>query len=58
MRSIVMPRWKKDAKEFTVAVDYSRQGNRVYMPEPIAQFLGKPDKITFKIEGKRVIVKN
>lgn len=53
-----MPKWKSDAKEFTVSVIYRGQkGQFVSIPKPLIEFFNKPHKITFKIEGKRVIVK-
>lgn len=53
-----MPKWKKDAKEFTVNVIYSgKKGQFASIPKPLIEFFNKPDKITFVIEGKRVIVK-
>ncbi len=52
-----MPRWKKDAIEFTVSVAYGEHDFKTNIPKPIIEYLGKPDKITFVIEGKRVIVK-
>lgn len=57
MLNTSLPRWKKDAKEFTVSVDHSPQGIRVYLPKPLDEFLGKPDKIRFVIEGKKIVVK-
>ncbi|MGH9921571.1 MAG: hypothetical protein ACRD38_02345 [Nitrososphaerales archaeon] len=51
-----MPTWKKDAKEFTVSVAYGKKDIKIAFPKPLAEFLGKPKKITFKIEGKKVIV--
>lgn len=52
-----MPRWKKNATEFTVSVAYGEHDFKINVPKPIIEFLGKPDKITFKIESKKVIVK-
>jgi len=55
--NINMPTWKKGAKEFTVSVAYGKKDTKIAFPKPLAAFLGKPDKITFVIEGKRVLVK-
>jgi hypothetical protein len=53
-----VPRWKKDAKEFTVNVRYSRQtGIQTYLPKPIAEWLGNPPSITFVIRGRRLEVR-
>ncbi len=53
-----MPRWKKDAKDFRVSViERGDKGIQLHLPRPLYEHLGKPDKITFKIEGKKVIVK-
>jgi hypothetical protein len=52
-----MPKWKKDAKEFTVAVSYDeRRGAQAYIPKPVATHLGNPEAITYTIKGKRVEV--
>jgi len=52
-----MPRWKKDAKEWTVSVYYTKKGVKTNVPKPLVDFLGKPDRLTFALEGKKVIVK-
>ena len=46
-----MARWKKDARSFTVAVNYIR-GRDAYscsLPKPLAEHMGLPESITFKI---------
>lgn len=46
-----MPKWKKDAKEFTVGVNYSDgRGYQSSIPMPVIDKLGKPDKIKFVID--------
>lgn len=52
-----MPKWKKDAKEFVVGINYDeKRGNQAYIPKPIIEFLGQPDSLKFIISGKSVIV--
>ena len=53
-----MPKWKKDATEFTVGVNYDeKRGAQSSIPKPVVETLGKPDRITFAISGKRVEVR-
>jgi len=57
-----MPKWKKDATEFTVKVGYhTDRGYQVYIPRPVVEALKihtdetrSPNPITFTIKGKRV----
>jgi hypothetical protein len=52
-----LPKWKKDATEFTVGVSYDeRRGAQAYIPKPIAEHLGNPKAITYRIKGKKVEV--
>ncbi|MCL5672184.1 MAG: hypothetical protein JRN56_05305 [Nitrososphaerota archaeon] len=52
-----MPKWTKDAKEFTVVVSYDgRRGAQAYIPKPVAMHLENPEAITYSIKGKRVEV--
>jgi hypothetical protein len=45
-----MPRWKNDAKEFTVGVNYSDgRGYQSSIPIPVIDRLGKPSTIKFVI---------
>lgn len=45
-----MPKWKKDAKEFTVGVNYSDgRGYQSSIPIPVIDKLGKPNTIKFVI---------
>ena len=54
----MMPKWKKDEKEFTVGVTYHEtRGCQSYIPKPIIEMLGEPDSITFTIHGKNIMVK-
>ena len=50
-----MPKWKKDAKEFTVSVNYNdSRGYQSSIPKPIIEALGDPKSITFTISGNTV----
>jgi len=50
-----LPKWKKDAKEFTVSVNYHEdRGYQSSIPKPIIEILGEPDTITFEINGNNV----
>jgi hypothetical protein len=52
-----MPKWSKDAKEFTVHVHYSNEkGTQVRVPKPILGLLGDPETLKFVIKGKHVEV--
>ena len=54
-----MPKWKKDAKEFTVSVNYNEdRGYQSSIPKPIIEALGDPDAITFTINGKNIHIKS
>ncbi len=53
-----MPKWRKDATEFTVGVNHNGvRGYQSSIPKPIMEKLGSPSTITFVIEGKKIIVK-
>ncbi len=52
-----MPKWKKDAKEFTVAVSHNRESGyyQTSIPNPIIDRLGNRAEvraITYTIRGK------
>ncbi len=56
-----MPRWKKDATEFRVAVHENEKRGyyTASIPAPVIEHLGKGKKveaITYSIKGKRVEV--
>jgi hypothetical protein len=54
-----MPKWKKDATEFTVGVNFNKvRGYQTSIPKPVAEVMGKPDSITYALKGKRVEVRN
>lgn len=55
---MVLPKWKKDAKEFTVSVNYNEsRGYQSSIPKPIIDVLGEPDSITFVVNGDTVRLK-
>jgi len=57
-RGKAVPKWKKDAKEFTVGVNYNEvRGYQTSIPKPVAEVLGKPKAITYHMKGTRVEVK-
>ena len=54
-----MTKWKKDAKEFVVSVNYNdARGSQCNIPKPILEFLGEPDRLKFVISGKSVKIKS
>ena len=54
---VVMPKWKKDAKEFEVGVSYNDvRGAQSSIPKPIWDILGNPETIKFVLKGKKVEV--
>lgn len=55
MSFYILPKWKKDAKEFTVSVNYNEsRGYQSSIPKPIIEALGEPDTITFQIKGDQI----
>jgi hypothetical protein len=51
-----MPKWKKDAKEFEVGVNFvERRGYSSSIPKPIMDLLGNPDSIKFVISKSNKI---
>ena len=53
-----MPKWRKDAKEFVVTINYNdTRGSQCNIPKPVLEFLENPDKVTFVIAGKSVKIK-
>jgi hypothetical protein len=43
-----MPKWKKDAKEFVVGVNYvENRGYSSSIPKPVIERLGNPDSIKY-----------
>ena len=53
-----MPKWKRDATEFTVGVNYHpTRGAACSIPKPVTELLGEPKKVTYVVKGKRVELK-
>lgn len=53
-----MPKWKHNAKEFKVHVQYrGEHGIQTNLPQPVLRHLGNPDEIVFVIKGEQVYVK-
>ena len=52
-----MPKWKKDAKEFTVGISYNdRRGVQTYIPKPIVEFLNEPTTLKFSLKNGKVVI--
>lgn len=55
---IDMARWRKGLKEYSVSVaDRGDKGAQIQLPRPLYEHMGRPSKITFVLEGKRIMVK-
>jgi hypothetical protein len=53
-----VPKWKKDATEFTVGVNLNGvRGYQATIPKPVMEKLDDPKQITFVLHGKKVEVK-
>ena len=53
-----MPKWKKDAKEFTVGVSYHEvRGYAATIPKPVMGHLGHPERITFTLKREKVEIR-
>lgn len=51
-----MPKWKKDATEFTVSVNHNEtRGYQSSIPKPVMDTLGNPDRITFLIKPRKKV---
>jgi hypothetical protein len=54
-----MPKWRKHQKEFNVSVTYHEQrGSQCYLPKPIIEILGKPNRIKFIIKNNRIEIES
>jgi len=50
-----VPKWRKNAKEFEVKVDYDEEkGSRIRVPKPLLGKMGNPDKIKFVIKKNKI----
>ena len=53
-----MPKWKKNAKEFTVGVSFHEvRGYAATIPKPVAEHLGKPGRITYILRREKVEIR-
>jgi hypothetical protein len=53
-----MPKWKKNAREFTVSVNFNvRRGYQAIIPKPVMDHLSRPTRITFTLSRERVEVR-
>ena len=51
-----MPKWKKDAKEFVVGVNYvENRGASSSIPKPVVEILGNPDSIKYVVSDDNSI---
>ncbi len=51
-----MPKWKKDATEFSIRVSYHEtRGYQAYLPRPIMEKLGDPEHIKFILKKRNKI---
>lgn len=52
-----MPKWKKNATEFIVGVNYHKtRGYQSSLPKPVMEILGEPSTIKFVVKGKKIEV--
>jgi hypothetical protein len=53
-----MPKWKRDATEFTVGVTFNEiRGYAATIPKPVMEHLARPERITFEIRKDKVEVR-
>ncbi len=53
-----MPKWKVDAKEFTVSVSYHEtRGTLTTIPKPVVDHLGRPERVTFILRKGKVEIR-
>ena len=53
-----MPKWKKDAREFTVTLNYHEtRGVQLNVPRPVVEHLSSPERVTFLIKKEKVEVR-
>lgn len=56
---MLVPKWKKNAREFTVGVNYNeKRGYQCSIPKPIMEVLGEPETVTFIMDNKQVKIKS
>ena len=50
-----MPKWKKNATEFPVSINYvEKRGYQSSIPKPVIDILGTPSTIKFIVKGRKV----
>ena len=53
-----MPKWKEGAKEFTVSVNFHEvRGYQIVIPRPVAEHLGRPERLTFILKRENVEIR-
>jgi hypothetical protein len=53
-----MPKWQKDAKEFTVGVSFNKsRGYQAVVPKPVMAYLSNPVRLTFVLGRRKVEVR-
>ena len=51
----ILPKWKKDAKEFTVGINFNEaRGYQSSIPKPIIDALGDPKSLKFIMNGNLI----
>ena len=51
----VLTKWKKGQGEFVVSVTYhEHRGCQAYLPKPVMELLGNPNKVKFIVRGKKI----
>lgn len=52
---MLLPKWKKDSKEFTVSINYNeKRGYQSSIPKPVIDMLGDPKALKFVVHGKTI----
>ncbi len=50
-----MPKWKTNATNFTVTVNYDeKRGSLIRVPKPVLAKLGNPTKLTFVVKNSKI----
>lgn len=58
IKYVILTRWKKDEKEFSVKVGDDKSGSLICrIPKPIIKILNNPNSIVFVLEGKKIMIK-
>lgn len=52
-----MPKWKRQEKLYTVKLTYhNTRGTQLYLPKPIVEQLGRPDRVSFLMNEGEVLL--